>query len=335
MSAENKNESTSSLLGLITSINTQLTSNFQALKQFKKDHPPNIQLSEQDEETLTSYLLDSTTLLQKLFEQKLNRSLLQQSGGIGKTVNKFSTKLQMEDFNVTTKRCSKRLRRMLNTAKVVRSRLGAIAGCQGAAAETLAAYRHRVKQLNSEGRRKSDMIVYSELRRRQPYNRVAERRYGELPDVPVGLVVEGRGEAAILGIHSSMGSGIDSLKDQSCFAVCMSGKYSDEHELGEDDGIIRYTGSGGLDKKGIQVKDQEENTDNVSLIQSHRTGDPIRLLRRLGGKGSILYRYEGLYKCTDFSYEPSAAGPKVFQFVLEPMPLQSTYCWRQLRNSMR
>jgi hypothetical protein len=109
-----------------------------------------------------------------------------------------------------------------------------------------------------------------------------------------------------LGIHTSILSGIDAEKGQSCFCVCTAGKYDDkEEERTSEDGILQYTGMGGLDKREIQFSDQEETPQDASLIQSCATGDPIRVLRRIGNKGSLEYRYEGLYRCIDYSYEGS------------------------------
>jgi hypothetical protein len=176
------------------------------------------------------------------------------------------------------------------------------------------------------------MVAFKELQK-QYTTPAHRRRHGLLDNVPIGLRLNGRGEAAILGIHRKILSGIDCIKDEACYAVCSSGGYKDDQDHDDDHndssniGTVIYTGSGGQKGKR-QVKDQEENNDNKSMIRSCASGIPIRMLRRLQGvkQGSStlsttfpVYEYVGLYKCTDYTYEPSADGPLVFKFTLQPI----------------
>mmetsp|Transcript_2671 Transcript_2671/g.5102 ORF Transcript_2671/g.5102 Transcript_2671/m.5102 type:complete len:357 (+) Transcript_2671:53-1123(+) len=179
--------------------------------------------------------------------------------------------------------------------------------------EALNHYRHVVYELTQKQECKPDMIAYKELRHKYS---CTERKHGLLEDIPVGLVVEGRGEAAILGIHTQILSGIDSEIGKPCFAVCISGKYDDADGENED-GTIIYTGSGGL-KNNKQVKNQTLSAPNIALIKSYETGVPVRVLRRYGD--GIEYRYEGVYKCIGFEKTPSSDGPLVYSFKLHPMP---------------
>jgi SAD/SRA domain len=114
----------------------------------------------------------------------------------------------------------------------------------GKAKEALEMYLERFKELEREGRDKPDMIACKELRKKgiQP-----QRKHGELEGVPIGLVVRSRGEACILGIHHGILNGIDALKDEPCYAVCMSGGYADDDY--RRDGSILYTGEGGQNTK--------------------------------------------------------------------------------------
>mmetsp|Transcript_4389 Transcript_4389/g.5070 ORF Transcript_4389/g.5070 Transcript_4389/m.5070 type:complete len:405 (-) Transcript_4389:85-1299(-) len=188
--------------------------------------------------------------------------------------------------------------------------------CTGIAKETLELFRIKQREIQALGRAKPDMIAYKELR----FRHTPERSYGMLPGIPIGLRLEGRGEAAILGIHTKILSGIDAIKDESCYAVCLSGGYiDDEAEDSEGGKTFYYTGEGGRKGKR-QVTDQVENVSNASLMMSVRTKLPIRLLR--GGptkRNGILYAFEGLYRCVGFTYEPSLDGPKVFKFELRPI----------------
>jgi len=196
--------------------------------------------------------------------------------------------------------------------------------CTGRAAEALEAFRRRKAQLKAEGCLHADMIAYKELR---PIYLPKRKAHGEIEGVPIGLVLNGRGEAAILGIHASFLSGIDAKQDESCYAVCMSSRYLD-NDINAD-GTILYTGSGGQDKNGRQVMDQDENVGNASLLRSISTGLPIRVLRALAPRdngNSHEYCYVGLYKCTGYVYELSLEGPCVYKFTLAPV---KTCCKKQ------
>jgi hypothetical protein len=110
----------------------------------------------------------------------------------------------------------------------------------------------------------------------------------------------------------------------------MSGGYVDDEESRYSDGTIVYTGEGGQ-KGGRQVADQKEERGNAALIRSCDSGKPIRLLR--GGSlkgGGAEYYYDGLFKCTEYTYEASKVGPKVYKFTLEPIANESIYRSRHI-----
>ena len=188
--------------------------------------------------------------------------------------------------------------------------------CTGRAAEALAAFRAREAELRAAGQRKPDMVAFKELRFRYQHGGADEPEHGALPGVPVGLTLRGRGEAAILGIHTSILSGIDARIGAACFAVCVSGGYTDDDDH-RADGSIVYTGCG-QNRGRRQVADQEETYSNASLIMSCNTGLPIRVLRGRKEGGKPVYVYDGLYVCKDYTYEPSLDGPKVYKFTLVP-----------------
>lgn len=208
--------------------------------------------------------------------------------------------------------------------------------CRGTGLQRLLQYRKRKLELEQKGQAKPDMVTYKEMRLKYGLTRPP---HGVIPDVPVGIIVQGRGEAAVLGLHCSILTGIDAIKGegQSCFAVCLSGKYNDRHDDRDGDGIIEYTGMGGMDPSGkSHIKDQEETPANASLIRSQSTGDPIRVLRRIGATG-FEYRYEGSYRCIRYTFAPNdpnrPASPKVYRFTLQPMEYESTYFIRKyLKN---
>jgi hypothetical protein len=181
----------------------------------------------------------------------------------------------------------------------------------------------RLKSDNESKKYKPDMTAYSNLHAEL----TPPRKHGEIPGVPVGLKLQGRGEAAILGIHRNIMRGIDTCGGNACYAICLSGRYADDDD-DSPDGTITYTGSGGQ-KNGRQVEDQTENADNRSLLRSIATRQPIRVLR--GGKvnnGRPVYVYDGLYECTGHAIVPSVDGPKVYVFTLKPIPGKSIHSFK-------
>lgn len=215
-------------------------------------------------------------------------------------------------------------------AEVIVMMIKAAAGCQGRALDALRIYRERKEEIERQAKRKPDMRAYKELR--EKYSWLCEREHGSLSKrgIPVGLLVDGRGEAAFLGIHCNILSGIDAIKDYPCYAVCIAGKYEDI----EKDGTIIYTGAGGQNK-GRQVEDQKDGVSNGSLIRSQQTQTPIRVLRKIGDKNGCTYRYEGLYRCVRWTYEASNQGPKVYKFKLKPMEKSTRYFTKFASNRQR
>mmetsp|Transcript_5571 Transcript_5571/g.11767 ORF Transcript_5571/g.11767 Transcript_5571/m.11767 type:complete len:333 (-) Transcript_5571:160-1158(-) len=250
--------------------------------------------------------------LKRLNEIDMDKDLLGQSQ-IGFAVRGFKS-----HANAVVEGAARALLRKWR--RVVDAEESSLVVCTGRAAQALQKFRERLRELERDGKPKPDMVAYKELRRAwTPF----PRHHGELEGVPIGVKLAGRGEAAILGIHQNILSGIDAVKDEACYAVCLSGGYADDHDNGTDDGTVIYTGSGGQKGKH-QVSDQVENAANLSLITSVDTADPIRLLRRTEN-GKVGFYYEGLYRCTDYTYEESVEGPKVYKFTLVPIPGKSRH----------
>lgn len=198
------------------------------------------------------------------------------------------------------------------------------AKCSGKARETLEKFLKRKEELSAEGRKKADMIAFKELR----HELTPDRTHGHLDGVPVGLKLGGRVDAAILGIHQQLIRGIDYVQGEACYAVCASGGYDNNDDHGGDGAII-YTGQGGLDRKTKEhVHDQKETKPgNASLILSHKTQTPIRMLRGRSGtlKDPTVYFYDGLYKCESYCKVASNDGSLVLKFKLVPILNESKH----------
>eukprot|EP00878_Enallax_costatus_P005717 GHUV01005995.1.p1 GENE.GHUV01005995.1~~GHUV01005995.1.p1 ORF type:complete len:555 (+),score=157.92 GHUV01005995.1:244-1665(+) len=170
---------------------------------------------------------------------------------------------------------------------------------------------------------KPDMIAYSKLRGQYT---PAVPIHGHIPGVQVGDEFSGRGELAILGLHTEMMRGIMSFaKHGPAFAICLAGGYVDDSDEGS---TFWYTGQGGQEKKK-QVRDQSfETADNKALVRNIESSTPVRVFRgKLANKDGRVerkYVYEGLYHVTASKQEESKDGPLVCKFRMEAIPGHST-----------
>ncbi len=100
----------------------------------------------------------------------------------------------------------------------------------------------------------------------------------------------------------------------------LSGGYEDDRDDGD---VILYTGQGGRDAAtGEQTGPQVLNRGNLALARSCQDGLPVRVVR--GGRHASLhgpddgsYRYDGLFRVTDFWQERGRSGHWVWRFRLE------------------
>lgn len=338
MSQNHKNEAAAERMEPLSKLQSELLVHAKTLKKYYQQ--TTVQKSNADSDLFSKQSLEHChDLLDQLLEIRPMTFELLQSSNIGKCMGKLAS--------LKTANTIPFLALIGKRAQAIILYWNASMGCRERTLQQLRQFQALSKQFANEGRAKPDMQAYKQLRNTKHHYGIS-RIHGPLPNIPIGLKVHGRGEAAILGIHNTILSGIDAEKDGSCFAVCMSGKYYDQEEeyhhlLGDnkdndndndnhkdDDnkGVIVYTGTGGLNKQGVLVNDQTSNSPNQSLMRSCATGDPIRVLRRIGSKG-MEYRYEGLYQCIDYTYQPFDAtkktSPKVYRFTLKPMPFQTVY----------
>ena len=129
----------------------------------------------------------------------------------------------------------------------------------------------------------------------------------------------------------------------------MNGGYADDEDHGD---VIVYTGHGGQDGRGRQVRDQEvSDSGNAALKISFEEQLPVRVIRGSGGdpkwsppKG---YWYDGLYLVSRFWEAYGLDGYRVCRYLLErleqtkvieatdgtPADRTTTIVERLLRNS--
>jgi putative restriction endonuclease len=132
--------------------------------------------------------------------------------------------------------------------------------------------------------------------------------FGHVPGVAEGAEFGSRAELAERKVHRPLQAGICGTVERGAESVVLSGGYEDDYD-GVDE--IIYTGHGGRDSKGRQVKDQEPTTQNLSLRTSWKAGAPVRVIRaKKEGRG---YIYDGLYYVEQFWVDQGVSGHRIFR----------------------
>lgn len=143
------------------------------------------------------------------------------------------------------------------------------------------------------------------------------RGFGAVGGVDEGRVFKRLQEAAAWGVHRAQQSGICGTRARGAESIVVSGGYEDDEDWGD---VLIYTGHGGRDSSGRQVRDQEPTTQNESLHTSFINGSPVRVIRAINPRRSKAgklscdgYRYDGLYLVDDFWTERGQSGYLVYR----------------------
>ena len=141
---------------------------------------------------------------------------------------------------------------------------------------------------------------------------------GAVPGVESGAWFENRAALRAAGVHRPTQAGICGSAETGAESVVLNGGYPDDADGGD---VILYTGAGGQDVGGQHIRDQTLNRTNLALGTSLRLGLPVRVVRgaRLESPHAPEqgFRYDGLYRVTDFWPETGQDGFRVWLFRLE------------------
>jgi putative restriction endonuclease len=145
-----------------------------------------------------------------------------------------------------------------------------------------------------------------------------ERVFGEIPGVPIGTVFATREELSRAGVHRPLQAGISGSGGEGANSIVLSGGYEDDSDEGD---TIIYTGHGGRDpESGKQIRNQELTRGNLALKKNQTDGLPVRVVRGPNMASSFApsggYRYDGLYRVEDTSFERGKSNFKVLRFTL-------------------
>ena len=178
---------------------------------------------------------------------------------------------------------------------------------------------------------------------------VTQRQFGPILGVPVGRVFNNRRELSAARVYRPTQAGISGSSQDGSDSIVLNGGYADDEDHGD---VIVYTGHGGQDGRGRQVRDQEvTDSGNAALKISFEEQLPVRVIRGSSGdpkwSPSSGYRYDGLYLVSRFWEAYGLDGYKVCRYLLErleqtkvieatdgtPADRTTTIVERLLRNS--
>ena len=158
----------------------------------------------------------------------------------------------------------------------------------------------------------------------------AGRKFGSIPGVPQGFPFDNRYELSRAKVHRPPQAGISGSRKDGADSIVLNGGYADDEDYGS---VIIYTGHGGQNTAGVQIKDQEiTDSGNRGLQISFEEQLPVRVVR--GPRGDPQwspktgYRYDGLYLVSRYWQEYGRNGYKVWRYrlesVAETVPVQDS-----------
>ncbi len=158
----------------------------------------------------------------------------------------------------------------------------------------------------------SEQTVYMRAPDDVPQQGLPTQKFGDVPGISSGRSFRRRSDLQAAGLHRGSQGGIDWCSEGG-LAIVFAGGYVDDHW---SDDASWYTGMGGQDTRGRQVRDQEPTLGNRALLTNLREGLPVRVIRKVAKGDDFEYLYEGVYHVVDYTYQPGRDGPKVFRFQL-------------------
>ncbi|WP_202596083.1 YDG/SRA domain-containing protein [Ensifer adhaerens] len=145
----------------------------------------------------------------------------------------------------------------------------------------------------------------------------SEVTFGHPEGVNVGDTFDNYKQLNAEGVHRSNQGGISGTEHDGADSIVISHGYPDDVDLGDE---IIYTGHGGQNKSGKQIKDQEMTRGNLALVRNQLEGIPVRVIRgpaRNNPSAPISgYRYDGLYLVESHWHEIGSAGFRIWRYRL-------------------
>lgn len=149
--------------------------------------------------------------------------------------------------------------------------------------------------------------------------------FGHVPGVRVGAPFADRVALSAAGAHRPRRAGICGRAAEGAESVILTCAFVDDEDYGA---VVVYTGSGARHPRtGRQIGAQTLTRGNLALAVSARRQLPVRVSRGVGrgvweppAEG---YRYDGLYRVTDYWDDVGVDGYRIWRFRLEAAPGES------------
>ncbi len=141
--------------------------------------------------------------------------------------------------------------------------------------------------------------------------------FGPVGTAQPGDLFASRHELAERGQHRPLRAGVCATARNGAESLILADEYEDD-DIHDD--YFWYAGHGGRDPKtGRQAADQGFNHRNQGLARGQATGRPVRVFRRVApAPAARQFRYEGLFRVTDYEYVTGKSGFRVWRFRLAP-----------------
>lgn len=142
--------------------------------------------------------------------------------------------------------------------------------------------------------------------------------FGPIDGVPIGTLFEDRVALAVAGVHRPRRAGICGTERDGAESIILNCAFVDDEDGGAE---ILYTGSGGRHPRtGRQISAQTLTRGNLALAVSARRQLAVRVSRG-AGRGvwhppAEGYRYDGLYRVTDYWDDVGRDGFRIWRFRL-------------------
>ncbi|KNA04700.1 hypothetical protein SOVF_197230 [Spinacia oleracea] len=199
--------------------------------------------------------------------------------------------------------------------------------------------------------KRTDILAATMLKKRGKYIN-QEKGIGSVPGVEVGDVFNYRIELNMIGLHSPLQGGIDTIKVDNqpiAISIVASGGYANDVDSSD---VLIYTGQGGNATGGDkQPEDQKLERGNLGLKNCIDKRTLVRVIRGFkeikpaetsdgrpkNGKSKTIatYTYDGLYTVEKYWHDLGSHGKLVYKFELKRVPGQPELAWKEMKQSKK
>jgi putative restriction endonuclease len=152
--------------------------------------------------------------------------------------------------------------------------------------------------------------------------------FGDIPGQPSGTAYADYDAMIAVGMHRQHNVGMVGGAKNGTESIVLNGGYVDDLDYGDE---VIYTGFGGRNGSGRQIRDQEWVGANEGMRVNIAEGLPVRVIRGPKGERGFApgsgYRYDGLYTVENAWEQTGKDGYRICRFRLlkvEDVPVPTT-----------